>query len=598
MNKPPKKKNAKLFSPRYDGLWMILLPLIAIGCCALLLIPQISALMEYARADSASITAEVTDEYESKALAGMSIAPSLQDREWDACPPDSRCLILTATSSERDMSVVVRDENNNVVTGQPFPVTLTAPTGDSADYVTKTDGSCYIVELMPGEYTVSMRDTPGYISAEPIKCTVLDRVAYAPIQNISQVIDIVDIGEISLSEVKAQPSAASQPLVVPEIIITPPEAFSENTVFSEQQEIPVTDSLGHQVYSYTVHLGPGGHLLYRGTDQESDVLPVDENDDNIPEYGLRYETPAQTEIVLQAADGENAGEANETQLLSAPAESGYYISVALFNADNTPVELYAIDAVPLTEQADIDRGIGGWKQENGHTCYYGADGQKEVGLKNIDGKLYYFNSRGEKASSLGIDVSCFNGHINWKAVRAQGIDFALMRVGGRGWSSGLVYEDTFLQENLAGARSAGIRTGVYFYSTAISTVEAVQEASVVLEKLRGTHLDYPVFIDMEYSGSYPNGRADELPTALRVDIANAFCRTVISGGYAAGIYASEYYMTSCMDYRSISQYSYWLANYTENNAMPGFSGRYDIWQFTNAGQMNGISGTVDLNVIF
>ena len=598
MNKPPKKKTAKLFSPRYDGLWMILLPLVAIGCCLLLLLPQLSSLMEFAKADSASITAVVTDEYAASPLAGMPPAPSLQDREWDACGPDSRRVILTATSSERDMTVVVRDENNNVVTGETFSITLTAPNGDSADYVTKTDGSCYIVELLPGEYTVSMREAAGYISSEPIKCTVRERVEYVPIQNISQVIDIVDVGEISLSEVKAQPSAASQPLVVPEIIITPPEAFSESAVLTAPQEVPVTDSLGHPVYSYTVHLGPGGHLLYRGTDQESDVLPVDENGDNIPEYGLRYEAPAQTEIVLQAANGEEAAEAGETELLSAPAESGYYISVALFNADNTPVDLYAIDAVPLTEQADLANSIGGWKRENGHTCYYGTDGQKEVGLKSIDGKLYYFNSRGEKASSLGIDVSCFNGHINWKAVRSQGIDFALVRVGGRGWSSGLVYEDTFLQENLAGARSAGIKTGVYFYSTAVSTVEAVQEASVVLEKLRGTHLDYPVFIDMEYSGSYPNGRADELPTALRVDIANAFCRTIISGGYAAGIYASEYYMTSCMDYRSVSQYSYWLANYTENNAMPGFSGRYDIWQFTNAGQMNGISGTVDLNVIF
>lgn len=586
MKQPPKKKTAKIFSPEYDKLWMILLPCVAICCCVLILAPQMSVLMEYVRADKATAEASVPEKNEQEEVyTAQPLSPSLQDREWDACEPDKRPVRLTATSTERDMCVVVRDESNSVVTGEQFHITLTSPSGDSADYVTKTDGSCYIVELSPGDYSVSMSDAVGYISSEPIKCSVKAKIEYVPIQNISQVINIVDIGELSPNEIKTQPAATQQQIIVPEVIITPPEAASEPAA---EQEVPVTDSLGNQVYSYTVNLGPNGYLLYRGTNQESDVLPVDENGDNTPEYGLRYET-AQSEPIPEGTDGEQT----ETQ-----TESGYYISVALFNADNTPVELYAIDAVPLTEQADTDNSIGGWKRENGHTYYYGADGQREVGLKNIDGKLYFFNSRGEKASSLGIDVSCFNGHVNWKAVKSQGIDFAIVRVGGRGWSSGLVYEDTFLQENLVGARNAGLRTGVYFYSTAINAVEAVQEASVVIDKLKGAHLDYPVFIDMEFSGSYPNGRADNLGTAERVDIANAFCRTITSSGYAAGIYASESYMASCMDFRSVSNYSYWLANYTENNAMPGFSGRYDIWQFTNGGQLNGITGTVDMNVIF
>lgn len=538
MNKPSKKKIAKLFLSGKGTFLMSLLSLLAIGCCVLLFVGQMPDRKESTEADNV---------------------------------PDSRRAVLTASSTERDMRVVVRDETGHVITGEQFPITLTFPNGDSADYITKTDGSCYIVELSPGEYTVRMGDTAGYISSDPVKCSVRAEAEYVPIQNISQVIDIVDIGELSPNEIKAQPALSEQSLLVPEEIVTSPEGT-----------VPVTDSLGHPMYSYTFHLGPNGYILYRGTEQESDVLPVDENKDGIPEYGLRHEG--------SASEDPDAG--------SESAKGGQSISVALYNADNTPVDLYAIDAVPLTEPADTVNGIAGWKRENGHTYYYGSDGQKEVGLKKIDGRLYYFNARGEKADSLGIDVSCFNGHINWEAVKSQGIDFAIVRVGGRGWSSGRVYEDTFLLENLAGARNAGLKTGVYFYSTAINTVEAVQEASVVIEKLKGMHLDYPVFIDMEFSGSYPRGRADRLGTAVRVDIANAFCRTVISSGYAAGIYAGEYYMNSCMDYRSVSQYTYWLANYTEGNAMPGFSGRYDLWQFTNAGQMNGISGTVDLNVIF
>lgn len=399
MHKPPEKKTAKLFSERYDGLWRIVLPLLAIGCCLLLLIPPLSALTKIARE------------------GGLPAHDGQENGDYAG----ERRVLLTAAPSEREMFVTVRDENNLAVTGETFFITLTSPDGDSADYVTWTDGSCYIVELSPGEYTVSMRDTEGYVSPEPIRCTVQD---------------------------KTQP----------------------------------------------------------------------------------------------AADG--------------------------------------------------------WKRESGHIFYYNAEGRKAVGLKNIDGKLYYFNFRGEKAASLGIDVSCFNGHINWKAVRAQGIDFAIVRAGGRGWMSGTVYQDTFLQENLLEAGKAGLKTGVYFYSTAVNTAEARQEAGFVLEKLRGVHLDYPVFIDMELSGSYPRGRADTLTTAQRVDIAHAFCRTVIGSGYSAGIYASEYYMNNFMDYRALSQYSCWLANYTGNNALPAFSGRYALWQFTDAGQLNGISGTVDMNVIF
>ena len=552
MNKPPKKKTARLFSSEYAGLWRILLPAAAAACCVILLIPLISALTEYAKADN-PLSAAVTPDKTAVGEHG-----------------DAACTLrLTASSVERDMSVVVRDENNRVVTGERFFLTVTSPDGSSADYVTNTEGSCYIVELSPGEYTVSMSGTAGYSSPEAIKCTVREQSEYAPIQNISQIIDVVDAGEISLSEVKAQPAPEEQALVVPELIISS----------------PVTDSLGHPVYSYTVNLGPNGYILYRGTEQESDVLPVDENGDGIPEYGRRYES--------EQPPANNGGER-----IKAPAENGSYISVALYNADNTPVELYSVDAVPLTKPADTGSDAGGWKKENGHTYYYGTDGERAVGLKKIDGRLCYFNSRGEKASSLGIDVSCFNGHINWKAVREQGITFAIMRVGGRGWMSGRIYEDTFLQENLLGAKNAGIKTGVYFYSTAVNTTEAVQEASVVIDKLKGAHLDYPVFIDMEFSGSFPRGRADRLATAVRVDIANAFCRTVIAGGYTAGIYASEYYMTSAMDYRALAQYSYWLANYTEGNAMPKFSGRYDLWQFTNAGQVSGISGTVDMNAVF
>lgn len=488
MNQLPKKKIAKFFSPEYDKLWMILLPCLAICCCILILAPQLSALAEYARAKR---------------------TPAEQEM------PAKRTVTLSASSYERDMHIIVRDESGNIASGERFALVVTSPDGNTAEYETRTDGSCYIVELSAGEYTIGVADASDYTAA-PVKCIV-------------------------------------------------------------------TDGTEHGSYTYTVSLGPNGYILYRGTDRESDVLPVDENGDNIPEYGIRYEPASQTDLTDDGASSENGG---------------HYISVALFNADNTPVELYAIDAVPLVPKSDESGGDGTWKSENGRTYYYDGSGRKATGLKKIDGRFYFFNEYGEMARSVGIDVSCFNGSIDWEAVKAQGIDFAVIRIGGRGWSSGRVYEDTFMRKYLEGARSAGLDVGVYFYSTAVNTAEAVHEAESVIEKLKNIRLEYPVFIDMEFSGSYPRGRADLLLMQERVRIADAFCRTVMSRGYAAGIYASEYYMDMCMDYPSVSQYTYWLANYTAGGAVPDFSGRYDIWQFTNSGQLEGISGTVDFNAVF
>lgn len=564
---------------------MFIIPLIAFVCCLLILWPNVSGMWDYLK--NAQEDGAVTEDPQTPT---PTYGPSIVAPEWDACGGDVRKLILSASSFERDMTVIVRDENNNVVTGEQFDVLLTSSAGYQSRYKTKTDGSCYIVELAPGDYAVELEAGIGYSVPESIVCTVKATTEYRPIENISHVINVYDVTQMSPSEVKSDSGKIFE-TVVPEMIFTPVQQTYIDAA-AAVTPAPITDSFGNRLYNYDFHLGSNGYLLYSGTDQESDVLPVDEDGDGVFEYGIRFETvsePISEPISETASEGQNF----------TPQTDGYYTSVLLFNADNTPVSLYAIDAVPMTEKAEkAPVSNVGWRTENGHTYYIGTDGQCEVGLKNIDGKLFYFNNRGEKASSVGIDVSCFNGHIDWSMVKSQGIDFAIIRLGGRGWSSGSVYEDTFILEHMQGAKNAGIKVGVYFYSMAINPVEAVQEASVVLEKLNGAHLDYPIFIDMEYSGSYPNGRADKLPTAQRVEIANAFCRTVASSGYSAGIYASESFMRSELDYGSLSRYSYWLANYTENNALPSFSGKYDIWQFTNGGQIGGISGPVDMNVIF
>ena len=220
-----------------------------------------------------------------------------------------------------------------------------------------------------------------------------------------------------------------------------------------------------------------------------------------------------------------------------------------------------------------------------------------TGLNLVDGKLYYQDMTGRRAAAIGVDISCFNRHVDWDALREQGVDFVILRVGGRGWGSGHIYIDKLFRDYFDAAKRAGLRVGVYFYSTAVNTREAVEEAEFVVSALRGAALDMPVYLDTEYSGSYPHGRADRLSTAARMDILSAFSAKIRQYGYSSGIYSGVYYIDHELDSSLLSGQSVWIANYTRNNALPAVNYHYDIWQYTESGHIRGISGAVDINVI-
>ena len=245
-----------------------------------------------------------------------------------------------------------------------------------------------------------------------------------------------------------------------------------------------------------------------------------------------------------------------------------------------------------------DEHLGNWHVLDGKTYYLDENGIPATGLHRIDGKLVFFRPDGSKASSLGVDASYYNEHVDWKSVKEQGIDFAIIRAGARGWSKGALYGDVRTLEYLRNAQDAGLKVGIYFYSTAVNSAEAVEEAHAVLKTLKGFTLDYPIYIDMEYSGEYPEGRADQLSREKRVEIACAFCSTITSEGYQAGVYASQNFLKYATVYDAISQYSIWLASYTVDAKLPNFDRDYDIWQFTDSGLVRGMPGPIDLNVIF
>ena len=197
-------------------------------------------------------------------------------------------------------------------------------------------------------------------------------------------------------------------------------------------------------------------------------------------------------------------------------------------------------------------------------------------------------------SRVGIDVSKWNGDIDWDKVKNAGAEFAIIRAGYRGSSTGSLVEDPYFAANMKGAKASGMPVGVYFFTQAVNEVEAVEEASAVLQLIREYQLDYPVFIDTEGAGG--SGRADNLDVETRTLVCEAFCRTIENAGYHAGVYASRnWYNNRLYADRLDSQYCVWLAEY---RSVPLYQGYYQLWQYTSKGKIDGISGNVDMNISY
>ncbi|MDE5933273.1 MAG: glycoside hydrolase family 25 protein, partial [Lachnospiraceae bacterium] len=237
-----------------------------------------------------------------------------------------------------------------------------------------------------------------------------------------------------------------------------------------------------------------------------------------------------------------------------------------------------IEYLMLTEN-DIDASI--------------EDTEVKEAEKDADGtENTEFIASGENVKK-GIDVSKWNETIDWEAVKEDGVEFAIIRCGYRGSSSGSLIIDPTYEENIRGAIEADIPVGVYFFTQAVSEVEAVEEASMVINLIRQYDVDYPVFLDSESAGG--NGRADELTAEERTRIHKAFLETIAAAGYATGIYGSANWLDAKVEMKELSGYHTWLAEYAD---IPSYDGYYHMWQYTSKGSIDGISTNVDLNLCY
>lgn len=235
---------------------------------------------------------------------------------------------------------------------------------------------------------------------------------------------------------------------------------------------------------------------------------------------------------------------------------------------------------------------------NGEVPYYAdvaaSAYRKESFSMSEEGRMVYADDA--VSYSTGIDVSSHQGEIDWEAVKADGIDFAMIRIGFRGYgSSGNLCEDDRGRENIGNAAEAGLSVGVYFYSQATTPEEAAEEADFVLEILKDHDIGYPVVFDWENEPDVAM-RTDGMTGDEITDCAVAFCEEIKKAGYIPAVYFNLTDAYVRYDLSRIKDYPFWYAQH-EGEA-PLFYYQYTIWQYSDTGSVDGINGNVDLNIAF
>jgi len=250
-------------------------------------------------------------------------------------------------------------------------------------------------------------------------------------------------------------------------------------------------------------------------------------------------------------------------------------------ADSSPSDrMDFVDVMGRHHQMTIDRAVGANEYLPGRF------------LHGADGTLTYADSE-NYTTRLGIDVSRYQGTVDWEKVKAQGYDFCFLRIGYRGYgASGTLNEDPKFEENYAAAIDAGFNVGVYFFAQAVNEEEAREEADFVLRILGKRKLQLPVIYDPE-SITGDNARTDGVSGEQFTLNTLAFCKEIREAGFEAGVYANMLWEAYQLDLAKLEGIPIWYADYEPQPQTPY---RFTWWQYTDEGSVDGVSGPVDLNI--
>ena len=566
---------------------------------------------------------------------------------------ESMPLLEVAAGAARSMAKAQKTQNGDEdvcfidstpLRGVELNVLITDKSGNTTEAALDAEtGTALAEDVKPGEYTVALQQHDGYILPEQQTVTVKEKVVYkADTQAVKE--KIVQASQVTES---AEDSNYGNANVVAEQL-KDTVRYAESSVSDESGTsyfdgkvdgngyltIGGKSSPYKPVYQdgkivgakkdgsanmYAAAFVPGAKIEFLGKAGSSNIkllavegeAPQDEeiteNEEN-PDEKNPSEGGEETGSSSSAETSSSSSSSSSSEAGSDSSSSSSSSSEANSSSSSTPNYTYDFSSWPnelnvdgLKEKGfdgsvktDTKKVYTGWQTLDGVRYYFDPDSHEPVkGQQVIQGIMYTFGGNGGlQSQSRGIDVSKFQGSINWSQVKASGVDFAIIRVGYRGYGSGALVEDSQFRANIQGASSAGIPVGLYFYSQAVNEEEAVEEASMVLSLCGGYRLNYPIYYDTEYvAGGRANGISRETRTACAV----AFCETIRNAGYSAGVYSYASWFYNSLSYANISKYSIWIAQYRDTL---DFKYSYKIWQYSSKGRVPGISANVDMNIAY
>lgn len=535
---------------------------------------KLENLMLEANAEESSITAHFVNE-SGEAVTGHNFAVRLlsgsieeNQEKVDKLKNDKK----SGTDNLKESTAVQTQENGSQSED------VVAQTGATEYEDDNQDGEVVITDLNEGTYTLVAKAYEGFALPDAAEVSL---VKYTVIENILESVVYEDESTIKEDPENGRDDEPEDEPVTPNgsIVITPPSYSDDNN--------GVVSHIKTQNDSYVYETKNVSTAIF----SDSDIASYEkaacfiENNDEIKEFeGLVKER-----TTVSVTDGDKSVistflvKSDKKQESQTTAEKETQTA-----SDGKLYDVYTLSPVLVKEYGD------GWHNIGGNRYYYRGS-QRVTGWQNIDGLQYYFDGNGKLSPCTMIDVSTYNGDIDWNAVKAAGVDYAIIRVGYRGYGTARLVQDRRFEQNMRGAINAGIRVGAYIVTQAVNTEEAVEEASFIVEKCRGYNVTLPLAIDVEWAGnSYEEGRANSISASTRTDVINAFARTVMNSGYTAMAYANkDWFENKIYSGNLFSSCKIWLAQY--RNTEYTYGGRVNMWQYTSKGRVDGINGDVDIS---
>jgi len=471
------------------------------------------------------------------------------------------------------------------------------------------DGTVLMPDLETGTYTLVVQAEEGYKTPDAAEATV---ETFAVMDDIMEKV-VADSAATQKEDPSKNRSNSSPAVSVPEttasagqVNVTALKKSGDNIIYkiTGRSTMQLTDDEAARYTAGSVLIDDQSVSAYSGYIYETGKIQITGGQADVvtkflvPERNISAENVEMINNTTVFADNlkETAAGTKETQSETKTTGESTKSEETTKGENTKPSDNQSMAArknyVLLSLEAETETVYAdGWQNIQGKT-YYFRNSQAVTGWNQIDGLQYYFNGDGSLGSHLVIDVSTYNGDIDWDRVKEAGIDYAIIRVGYRGYETARLVKDKRFDTNMSNATAAGVKVGAYIVTQAVNTNEAVEEASFIISSCSGYNVSLPLAIDVESAGN-GSGRGDKISVAERTAVINAFVQTIRGAGYSAMVYANKDWMTNRINAGGLASGStVWLAQYRSRCT---YGGSYQMWQFTESGSIPGISGNVDMS---